>query len=141
MDTRVGDQVGLELVQIDVEGTVKSKRRGDRADDLGDQAVQVLVVGTGNVKVASANIVNGLVVNQESAVRVLDGAVGGQNSVVRLNNGCGHTRSWVNGKLELALLAVLGRKPLEEKSTKTGTGTTTEGVEDQETLERVAVIY
>jgi hypothetical protein len=33
MDTRVGDQVGLELVQVDVEGSVESERGGDGRDD------------------------------------------------------------------------------------------------------------
>jgi len=29
VDTRIGDQVGLELVEIDVEGTIETQRRGD----------------------------------------------------------------------------------------------------------------
>ena len=33
VDTRVGDQVGLELVQVDVEGTVESQGGGDGGDD------------------------------------------------------------------------------------------------------------
>lgn len=37
----------------------------------------MLVAGTGNVEVTAADIVDGLVVDQERAVRVLDRAVGG----------------------------------------------------------------
>lgn len=140
VDTRVRDQVGLELVKIHVESTVESERRGDRADNLSNQAVQVLVVRTRNVEVTLANVVDSFVVNKESAVGVLDGAVSRQNGVVRLNNGRGDTRSRVDGELELALLAVLGRKAFKKKSTETRTGTTTERVEDQETLEGVAVV-
>jgi hypothetical protein len=33
VDTRVGDQVGLELVQIDVERAIETERRGNRRDD------------------------------------------------------------------------------------------------------------
>ena len=33
VDTGVGDQVGLELVEIDVEGAVEAERRGDGRDD------------------------------------------------------------------------------------------------------------
>lgn len=33
VDTGVGDQVGLELVQVDVEGTVESERGGNGRDD------------------------------------------------------------------------------------------------------------
>lgn len=36
VDTGVRDQVGLELVQIDVQRTVEPQGRGDGADDLGD---------------------------------------------------------------------------------------------------------
>ena len=41
VDARVGHQVGLELRHVHVEGTVEAQRRGERRDDLGDQAVQV----------------------------------------------------------------------------------------------------
>lgn len=140
VDTRVGHQVRLELVQVDVESTIESQRRGNGADDLGDEAVQVLVAGTRDIQVALADIVDSFVVNQESAVRVLDSAVGGEDGVVRLDDGSGDTGSRVDGELELALLAVLGRETLEKESTETGTSTTTEGVEDQETLQGVAVV-
>jgi len=46
----------------------------------------MLVVGTRNVQVAAADIIDGLVVDKECAVRVLNGTVRGENSVVRLNN-------------------------------------------------------
>lgn len=140
VDTRVGHQVRLELVQVDVESTIESQRRGNGADDLGDEAVQVLVAGTRDIQVALADIVDSFVVNQESAVRVLDSAVGGEDGVVRLDDGSGDTGSRVDGELELALLAVLGRETLEKESTETGTSTTTKGVEDQETLQGVAVV-
>jgi hypothetical protein len=112
VDTRVGNQVGLELVEIDVEGAIESERRGDGADDLSNQTVEVLVRRAGDVEVAAADVVDSLVVDKESAVRVLDGAVGGQNSVVGLNDGRRDTGSRVDGELELGLLAVLGSKTL-----------------------------
>jgi hypothetical protein len=140
VDTRVRDKVGLELVQVDVQGTIETQGSGDGANDLGDQSVQVLVVGTGNVQVALADVIDSLVVNQECAVGVLDGAVGGQDSVVGLDNGGRDTGSRVDGELELALLAVLGGEALEEQGAESRTGTTTEGVEDQEALQGVAVV-
>ena len=141
VDTGVRHQVGLELVQVDVQSTIETQRRGDRADDLGDKTVQVLIVGTRNVQVTAADVVHSLVVDQECAVRVLDGAVGGKHSIVGLNDSSRDTRGRVHGELELALLAILGRQALEEKSSKTGTSATAEGVEDQETLQRAAVVY
>lgn len=140
VDTRVRHEVGLELVQIDVESTVETQRRRDRAHDLGDQAVQVFVRRSGNIQVASANVIDSLVVNQECAVRVLNGAVGGQNGIVGLDHSGGNAWSRVNGELELGLLAVLSGQSLKKQCTKARTRTTTEGVEDQETLEGVAVV-
>lgn len=140
VDTRIRDQVGLELVQIDVERTVEAQGRGDRADNLGNQAVEVLVARARNVQVATADVIHGFVVNKEGAVGVLDGAVGRQDRVVRLNDGGRHARCRVDGELQLALLAVLGGQALEEKGTETRARTTTEGVEDQETLQGAAVV-
>lgn len=140
VNTRVGHQVGLEFVQIDVEGTIETEGRRNGADDLGDQAVEVLVAGAGNVEVATADIVDSLVIDKEGTVRVLDRAMGRQHSVVGLNNGGGDTRSRVDGELQLALLAVISRQALQEQSTKTRTSTTTKRVEDQEALKAAAVV-
>lgn len=58
VDPREGDEVGLELVQVDVEGTVESKRGGDRGDDLSDQPVEVGVGGRLDAEVSSADLVD-----------------------------------------------------------------------------------
>lgn len=100
----------------------------------------MLVRGSRNIEVATANVVNSLVIDEESTVRVLNSAVSRENSIVRLNDGSRGSGSRVDGELELGLLAVLGRETLEEKSTETRAGTTTEGVEDQETLKRLTVV-
>jgi hypothetical protein len=66
---------------------------------------------------------------------VLQGGVSGQDGVVRLNNSGSVLGSRVDTELKLGLLAVVDGQTLHQESTETGTGTTTEGVEDQETLE------
>lgn len=66
--------------------------------------------------------------------------MGGQNGVVGLNDGRRDAGSRVDGELELGLLAVLASETLQEESTETGAGTTTEGVEDKEALETNAVV-
>lgn len=71
---------------------------------------------------------------------MLQGGVGGQDGVVRLNNGCGRLGSGVDTELQLALLAIVDGQALHEQSTETRTSTTTKGVEDQETLETSAAI-
>lgn len=107
---------------------------------LSDQAVQVLVVGALDAEVATADVVDGLVVDHEGAVAVLKGGVGGEDGVVGLDDGGGDLRSRVDAELELALLAVVDGQTLHEESTETRAGTTTEGVEDEETLETRAVV-
>lgn len=112
----------------------------ERKLTLSNQAVQVLVVGALKAQVAAANVVNGLVVHHEGAVRVLEGGVGGQDGVVGLDNGRGGLRGRVDAELQLALLAVVDGETLHEESTKTRAGTATEGVEDEEALETNAVV-
>jgi hypothetical protein len=140
VDTGVGHQVGLEFRQVDVEGTIKAEGSSDGGDDLSNETVEVGVGGALNVQVATANVIDGLVVNHEGTVRVLKGGVGGENAVVGLNNSSGDLRSGVDREFELGLLAVVNGQTLHQQGTETGTGTTTEGVEDQETLETSAVV-
>jgi hypothetical protein len=71
---------------------------------------------------------------------VLKRGVGGENRVVRLNDGGGGLGSGIDAELELALLAVVDGEALHEKSTETRAGTTAKGVEDEETLEANAVV-
>jgi len=140
MDTWVGHQVGLELSDIDVEGTIESEGGSEGGDDLGDQSVQVGVGGSLDVEVATADIVDGLVVEHDGDVGVLKEGVGGEHGVVGLNDGGGDLGGWVDGEAELGLLAVVDGESLEEEGTETGTGTTTDGVEDEEALETSALI-
>ena len=86
VDTRVRNQVSLELVEINIKSTVETQRRGDRADNLSNQTVQMLIAGTRNVQVTSANIVDSLVIDQESTVGIFDSAVSRQNRVVGFYN-------------------------------------------------------
>lgn len=76
VNTRVRNQVGLELVQIDIERTIEPQRGCDGADHLGDQAVEMLVAWAGNVQVTAADVVDSLIVDQERTVGVLDCAMG-----------------------------------------------------------------
>jgi hypothetical protein len=107
---------------------------------LSDEAVQVLVVGALNAEVPAADVVDGLVVDHEGAVRMLEGGVGGEDGVVGLDNGGGDLRGRVDTELELALLAVVDGQTLHQQGTETGTGSSAEGVEDEEALQTRAVV-
>ncbi len=62
------NEVSLELIKIDVQGTVKAKAGSNRADDLGNQAVEMLVAGTRNIEIATTDVIHSLVVNQKSTI-------------------------------------------------------------------------
>ena len=140
MNTRVGDQIGLELGKIDVERSIETERSRDRGDDLGNQSVKIGVGGALDVEVTAADIIYGLVINHEGTVRVLQGGVRGQDTVVRLNDSGGDLRGGVHRELKLGLLSVVDGETLQKEGTESGTGTTTERVEDEESLETSAVV-
>ena len=73
--SRIRHQVGLKLVEVHVQSSVKSQGSRDTRDDLSNQTVQIGVSGPGNIQFGAADIVNGLVVHQESAVTVLQSGV------------------------------------------------------------------
>lgn len=57
------DQVGLELVQINVERTNETQRRSDGRDNLSDETVKVREARGRNAKVLLANVVNSFVIH------------------------------------------------------------------------------
>lgn len=63
VDTWERNKVGLELVQIDIESAVKSQRRSNRADNLSNEAVEMVKRRTGDVEISPANIIDCLVVH------------------------------------------------------------------------------
>ena len=66
---------------------------------------------------------------------MFQGGMGGQDGVVWFNNGGGNLWSWVDGELELGFLAVVNAQPFHKEGGEAGAGTSTEGVEDEESLE------
>jgi hypothetical protein len=141
MDSWVWDKVGLELGEINIERPIESKGSSDRRNNwpllvedsyhasdltLCYQSVQVLVVGSLDAEITSANIIDGFVVNHEAAVRMFQGCMSGQDAVVGLNNRSGILRCRVNDKFKFTLLAVVDRQTFHQQSAKAGPGATTE---------------
>ncbi len=60
MDPGVGHQIRLELVEIDIECAVESKRGRDGGDDLGDETIEIGVRGPADVQVGPADVVDSL---------------------------------------------------------------------------------
>jgi len=140
MDSGVWHQVGLELSDIDVKGTIESEGSGQRGDNLGNESVQVGVGWSLDVEVSSADIIHGFVVDHDGDIGVLKEGVGGEHGVVWLNNGGRDLRGWEDGESELGFLTIIDGESLEEERSESGSGTSTDGVEDEETLESSALI-
>lgn len=134
MDSRIRNQISLELVQVDIQSTIKAKRRRDRADNLSNQAVEMLERWARNIQVPAADIVNGLIIYQKCAVGVLDCAVRAENGVIGLDDSCRDSWSGVHGEFELGFLAIVGGETFEQEGAETRTSSTAKRVEDQETL-------
>ena len=140
VDAGIRHQVGLELGKIHVEGTIEAQGGSEGRHHLGNKSVQVGVGGALNVQVASAHIVQSLVIKAEGAVGVLKESVGRQHVVVWLHHSGGHLGSRGHGEGQLGLSAVVNGQALKQKGAETRSGTTTGGVEDHESLQTSAVI-
>jgi len=107
MDSWIWHQVGLELSNIDVQGTIESQRGSQRGDNLGDESVQVGVGGSLNIQVSSADIVDGFVIEHDCDISVLQEGVSGEHRVVWLNDSSGDLWGRIHGKSELGFLSVI----------------------------------
>jgi len=140
VDTWVWHQVGLELSDIDVQRTVETEGSGQGGDNLSNQSVQVGVGRTLDIQVTTADIVESLVIDLVGDIGVFQERVDTQDGVVRFDNGGSDLRAAPDGEGDLGLLTVIDGKTFHHQATETGTGTTTDGVVDEESLETGTVI-
>ena len=140
MDSWVWHQVSLELSNINVQSTIESEGGSEGGDDLSNESVQVGVGWSLDIEVSSADIIDGFVIKDNGDIGVLEEGVSGKDGVVWLNNGSGDLGGWVDCESELGFLTVIDGKSLEEKGSESGTGSSTDGVEDEESLESCALI-
>merc|ERR1712032_117935 len=140
VNTRVRHQVGLELGDVHVQSAIETQGRRQRGRDLRDDAVQVGVRRALDVEATAAHIVDGLVVQAEGHISVLQQGVGGEDVIVRLDDSSSNLWGGSHGVRQLGLFAVVDRQTLQKKSTETRAGTSTSGVVDKETLQTSAVV-
>ena len=86
MNPGVWHQIGLELVEVNIKSTIKTQRGSNGRDNLTNQTIQIGVSWPFNIQITTTDIVNSLVVNHESTIGMIQGGVGSQDRVVRLNN-------------------------------------------------------
>merc|ERR1712196_213619 len=107
---------------------------------LGEEAVEVRVRRALDVEVAAADVVEGLVVEGERHVRVLEERVRREHRVVGLDDGVGDLRRRRDAERELGLAAVVDREALEEERAEARARAAARGVEGEEALEARAVV-
>jgi hypothetical protein len=140
VDTRIRHQVGLELGDIDVQGTIETKGSGQTGNNLSDETVQVGVGRTFDIQVTTADIVEGLVIDLVGDISVFQQGVDAQDGVVRFDNGGGDLRTRPDSEGDLGLLTIVDGETFHEETSQTGSSTTTDGVVDHETLKTGTVI-
>jgi len=140
VDTRVGDQVSLELSDVHVQGTIETQGGSQGRDALGDQTIEIGIGRTLNVEVTTADVIKSFIVHLASNISVLQEGVDTEDTVIRLNDSSGDLGAGPDGEGDLRLLAIVDRQTLEHQAAETGTSTTTACVEDKEALETSAVV-
>merc|ERR1719327_1392439 len=140
VDTRVRHQVGLELSDVHVQSAIETQRGRQRRRDLRDDAVQVGVRRALDVEATAAYVVDGLIVQAEGHISVLQQGVGGKDVIVWFHDSSGNLGSRGHGVRQLGLFAVVDGQTLQKKGAKTRSGTSTSGVVHEETLQTSAVV-
>ena len=102
--------------------------------------VKITVGGGGELEGSEADIVKGLVVNAHDLIGVLDELMDGEGGVVGLDDGIGDLGGRHDGEGAHHAVGVLLTDLGDQECSHTGTGTTTEGVGDLETLEAITAL-
>merc|ERR1719499_237732 len=97
----VRHQVSLELSEVNIQSSIKSERSSDGRDNLANHAVEIRVRRSLDVQIPATDVINCLVIDHESTIRMLKSGVGCQDSVVWFNHGSGNLRCGVDGKFQL----------------------------------------
>merc|ERR1719498_246195 len=140
VETWEWDKVDSELSEIGVELTWESEAAGDTGESSRDQVVKITVGWGGELEGSEADIVESLVINAHNPIGVLDELMDREGSVVWLNDGIRDLWGWHDGESGHDSVWVLFSDLGDEEGSHTGSGTTTEGVGELETLEAVATL-
>jgi hypothetical protein len=140
VNSRVGDKIGLEFSDINVQGSVESEGGSEGRDNLGDESVQVSVSGSFDVQLSSADIVDGFVVEHNGDIGVFEKGVGGKNGVVGFNNSGGNLGGGVDGESDFGFFTVVDGKSFQKEGSESRSSSSSDGVENHESLESGTVI-
>ena len=140
MESWEWDKVNSKLSKIGVKLSWESEAAGDTGKGSRDEMVKITVGWGGELEGSEADIVEGLVINAHNLIGVLNKLMDGEGGVVWLNDGIGHLWGWHDGESGHDSVWVLFSDLGDEEGSHTGSGTTTEGVGDLETLKAIATL-
>jgi len=135
VNSGIGDQVGLEFSDINVQGSVESEGGGEGGDNLGDESVQVSVSGSFDVQLSSADVIDGFVIEHDGDIGVFKEGVGRKNGVVGFNNGGRDLGGGIDGESDLGFFTVVDGESFEQEGSESRSSSSSNGVEDTESLE------
>mmetsp|Transcript_52658 Transcript_52658/g.60242 ORF Transcript_52658/g.60242 Transcript_52658/m.60242 type:complete len:429 (-) Transcript_52658:3488-4774(-) len=138
METGEGDQVNSQFSQIGVQLTGESQTTGNTRHSGGDQMVQITIGGGGQFQGSETDIVQGFVIDNLDLIGVLDQLMDGEGGVVGFNDGIrdlggGEDRESFHDSVGV-FFSDLG----DQQSTHTGSGSSSEGMADLESLQAIA---
>jgi len=89
---------------------------------------------------SSADVIDGFVIKHNGDVSMFQQGVSGKDTVVRLNDGGGDLGGGIDGETQLGFFTVINGKSFQKEGSQTGTSTSSDGVEDHESLESSTVV-
>ena len=138
MESWEWDKVNSELSEIGVKLSWESEAASDTGDSGRDEMVKITVGWGGELEGSEADIIKSFVINAHNLISVLNKLMDGKGGVIWLNNGIRDLWGWHDGESGHDSIWVLFSDLGDEEGSHTGSGTTTEGVSDLETLEAIA---
>jgi len=138
MESREGDKVDSQFSEIRVQLTGESEATGDSGHGGGDEVVKVTIGGGGEFEGSEADIIKGFVIDNHTFISIFDQLMDGKGGVVRFNDGVGDLGGGDNGEGNHHSVGVFFSDLGDKEGSHSGTGSSSEGVGDLESLEAVA---
>ena len=116
----------------------KSETASDTGEGRRDEMVKIIVIWGGELEDSVADIIKGFVINTHNLIDVFYKLMDRKDRVVWLYTRIGDLWGWHDGETDHHSVWVFLSDLGDEEGSHTGSGTTTEGVGDLETLEAIA---
>jgi len=137
VETWEWDEVDGEFSEVGVQLTRESEAASDARHSSGDEVVQVTVGWRGKLQGSEANVIQSFVINDHNFISIFDELVDGEGGVVWLDDGVGDLWRWEDREGAHHSVGVFLADFGDEKSSHSGSSSSSEGVGDLESLKAV----